>query len=266
MSTVARLRELFEYRELLVNLTIRDLKLKYKGSAIGVAWSILNPLIMMAIYTAVFGVFLRAVVLPHYWALVLVGLLAWTFFSNSLTSATLAFVRNGSLITKVYFPIEALPISMVLAHLLNFLIMLGVLLIVLMLGGIHLGWSLILLPILVLALLALALGLGLFVASITVYFRDIEHLIVLGLTALFYLTPVLYPLDPRALPAGAARFIPYAKLNPMAWYLDNFHSVLYYGRWPEPLLFGLMLVSAVASLSAGYLIFNRMRPYVPEEV
>jgi ABC-type polysaccharide/polyol phosphate export permease len=264
MSVGERLHELVRYRELLYNLTLRDLKLKYKGSVFGVAWSLLNPLLMMAIYTVVFSLFLRAVTVPHYWALVLGGLLAWTFFSSSLSSATAAFVRNPNLITKVYFPIEALPISQVLAHGVNFVIMLAILLALLLVAGIHLGASLVLLPVLLLALLALSLGLALVVASVTVHLRDVEHFTTLGLTALFYLTPVLYPLDPRALPKAAAPYIGYLKLNPLAWYLDSFHRVLFYGTWPDPLLFGLMLGSAVVALAGGYALFAHLRPRIPE--
>ena len=114
-----RIRELWAYRELVSNLTIRDLRLKYKRSSLGVAWSLLNPLIMMAIYTAVFSVFLRVVNSPHYWALVLGGLLSWLFFANALGSATVAFAQSANLISKVYFPIEALPVASVLANFVN---------------------------------------------------------------------------------------------------------------------------------------------------
>lgn len=261
-----RLGELRAYRELVWNLTLRDLRLKYKGSSLGVAWSLLNPLLTMAIYTAVFSLFLRAVKLPHYWALVLGGILAWTFLANSLTQATVSFVRNPSLISKVYFPIESLPISMVLANLVNFLIPLFLLVIVLFVAGIHLGASLVLLPVIVLAQLCLTMGLAMALASLTVYFRDVEHFLTLGLQLAFYLTPVLYPLDPRAIGAGAAKFIPYAELNPLAWYFQSYHAVLYYGTWPDIRFFGPMLASSVIALVGGYAIFLRLRDRLPEEV
>jgi lipopolysaccharide transport system permease protein len=265
-TPVELLADLGAYRQLVVNLTVRDLRLKYKGSALGVLWSLLNPLIMMAIYTAVFSVFLRVFTLPNYWALVLGGLLAWVFFSSALSSATVAFVRNGNLITKVAFPIEALPISNVLAHFVNLLIMLVILVAVVLLRGIHLGPSLVLLPVIVAALLAFTIGLGIFLASLTVYFRDFEHLVTLALTAWFYVTPVLYPLDPAALPHGARQYLWLLKLNPLAWYLEPLHSVLFYGRWPEPSLLAAMLVSAIVVPVAGYLFFAWLRPRIPEEV
>lgn len=261
-----RLRELYAYRELVLNLTLRDLKLKYKGSVLGVGWSLLNPLLMMAIYTAVFSLFLRAVHLHNYWALVLGGVLAWIFFANALSAATSSFVRNPSLISKVYFPIEVLPLSIVIANFINLLIPLAVLLVVLVVAGVPLGASLVLLPVILAAHLALTLGLALLVATLTVFFRDVEHFLGLGLQGLFYLTPVLYPLDPRALPAGAAKYIPLAKLNPLSWYLEAYHSVLFYGTWPDPLTFTGMLLSAALALVGGYLAFAALRSRVPEAV
>jgi lipopolysaccharide transport system permease protein len=261
-----RLRELLAYRELIVNLTLRDLRLKYKRSTLGVAWSLLNPLFMMAIYTAIFSVFLRVVNVANYWALVLGGLLAWLFFANAIGSATTAFAHSANLISKVYFPIEALPLASVLSNFINFLISLVVLLVILVVAGIHLGPSLVLLPVILAAQLALTLGLALFIATITVYFRDLEHLVTLGLTALFYLTPVLYPLDAAALPHGAQRYIPILLANPLAWLLESYHAVLFYGRWPQPGQFSLMLLSAVIALVGGYTVFLKLRARLPEEV
>lgn len=260
------LRELIRYRELVVNLTVRDIKLKYKRSALGIAWSLLNPLFMMAIYTLVFSLFLHVVRLPNYWAVVLGGILVWTFLSSAITSATSSFVAGSGLITKVYFPVESLSIANVLAHFVNFILSLVVLLVALALAHIPLGPSLVLLPVLVVSTLALALGLGLLLASITVYFRDLEHLVGLALTALFYLTPIIYVLDPRALPHAAARFIWLLKLNPLTWFLESYHSVLYYGTWPDPALFTLALAASLLALIVGYLTFARVRPRLAEEL
>ena len=263
-----RLGELYTYRELLWNLTLRDLRLKYKGSALGIVWSLLNPLLMMAIYTVVFGFFLRvgrSTPGHPYWALIIGGVLAWTFFANSLSQAVVAYVRNPSLISKVYFPIETLPISMVLANLVNFVIPLAILIVALLVAHVPLGPSLILLPVLVLAQVALTVGLALAVSALTVFFRDVEHLLGLGLQLGFYLTPVLYPLDPKVL-GGAGRFIVLLKLNPLSWYLESYHSILYYGTWPDPLFFALVLISAAIALVGGYAVFLRLRNRLPEEV
>lgn len=263
-SARGRLQELYSYRELLYNLVVRDLKLKYKSSVLGIAWSFINPLLMMAIYTAVFSLFLRAVRLPHYWAYVLVGVLIWTFVSGSLSQAAVTFVRNANLVTKVYFPIEALPLSGGLANFVNFAIMLTVLLVILAVAGLPLGAPLVLLPVFIAALLAMVIGLSLLLASVTVHFRDIEHLLQIGLAAWFYVTPILYPLDAAALPKGAGRFIPFVQANPLSWYLQSAESILYYGRWPDARIFGATLLSAAAVLALGYWTFLKLRPQLPE--
>ncbi|HEV2952958.1 MAG TPA: ABC transporter permease [Candidatus Dormibacteraeota bacterium] len=258
-----RLRELVAYRELVGNLTVRDLKLKYKRSVLGAAWSLLNPLIMMAIYTEVFTKFFgnRA---PDYWAYVLGGLLVWFFIANALGSATTSLVFNSTLITKVYFPIEALTLSTVLSNFVNFLISLAALLVALLVVGGHLGGSVLLLPIVILALFMFTLGLGLLVGTLTVYFRDIEHLITLGLTALFYLSPVLYLLGPT--PGIGAHYTHILRFNPMTWYLECFHAILYQGAWPDPAMLELTLISAPLTLVVGYAVFLRLRSRLPEEV
>jgi len=260
------LGELVAYRELVTNLALRDLKLKYKRSSLGVAWSLLNPVFMMIVYTLVFSTFLKVVKVPNYWALVLVGLLAWVFFANSIGSATTAFTSSANLITKVRFPIEALPIASVLAQFVNFAISLAILLAVLFVARIPLGLSLALLPVILAAQLAFTIGLAMMIATINVYFRDLEHLVVLALTALFYVTPILYPLQSSALPPGTGRFVSILRLNPLSWYLESYHSVLFYGTWPDPFRFGLMLVSAALAVVAGYLVFTRLRARLPEEV
>jgi ABC-2 type transport system permease protein len=261
-----RLGELYAYRQLVANLTIRDLKLKYKGSVLGVAWSLVNPLLQMAIYTIVFSLFLRIVTVPNYWAFVISGTLVWTFFSSCITGASVAFVRNPGLISKVYFPIESLPISMVLANFINLLIPMALLVVVLLVAGIHLGISLMLLPMILVCQLVMCIGLSLVVASATVFLRDIEHFLVLGVQVLFYLTPILYPLQVGALPQGAAKYVSILHLNPLAWYLDCYHAVLYFGVWPTSSDFLLMVGFSALCLLAGFFVFVRIRARLPEAV
>ncbi len=260
MTAAARLRELVAYRELIANLTARELRLKYRRSALGAAWSLLNPLIYMAIYFAVFGVFTHFVSLPDYWAFILSGLVPWLFFANAVGSSATAFTHNANLVTKVHFPIESLAISTVLANFVNFLVSLTVLVVVLLAAGRPLGPSLALLPIVVVAELALCIGLSLLVASLTVYLRDVEHLLGLGLQAIFYLTPILYPLS------MVGKYATYLKVNPLTWYLEAYHSVLYFGGQPDAKMFTAMLALSLVALAGGYAVFARMRDRLPEEV
>lgn len=261
-----RISDLVDYRELIVNLTQRDLILKYKGSFLGVAWSLLNPLLQMVIYTAIFSIFLRVFTLPHYWAFVIGGILFWTFFSSSLMGTASSFVRNPGLITRVYFPIEVLPISGILANFINFLIPLALLLIVLPIAGIPVGASLVCLPVIVIAILATSIGLGLLAASVTVFLRDIEHFLQLGIQVFFYATPILYPLREGSLPHAASRYIAILRLNPLAWYLDSFHAVMFFGDWPNWPEFAAMLAFSLICLVVGYTTFLKLRPRLPENL
>jgi ABC-type polysaccharide/polyol phosphate export permease len=260
MTVAERLVELAAYRGLVRSLTIRDLKLKYRRSVLGAAWSVLNPLLMMAIYYAIFSVFLRVFTLPNYWAYVLGGLVAWLFFANALGSAVTSLVSNPNLITKVYFPIESLPIATVLSACVNFLVSLLVLVVVVAVARLPVGPSLMVLPVVVAAQLAFTVGLAVFVAALTVYLRDLEHLVGLFLTALFYVTPVLYPLE------MAGSYAVWLELNPMTWFLECYHAILYRGAWPDPGFLALSIAAALVSLAGGYLLFLRMRPRLPEEL
>jgi ABC-2 type transport system permease protein len=260
------LAELLAYRELVTNLALREFRIKHKRSMLGALWSFLNPLFMMLIYTTVFNVILRVVSVPQYWALILSGLLPWIFLSSALTAATTSFAYNSNLITKVYFPIESLSIASVLSNFINFLISLAVLLPILFVAGRPLGASLLALPIIVIAQLGLCVGMGLLLAALNVYFRDLEYLLGLGLTALFYVSPVLYPLSKQALPHTAEKYLSLLKLNPISWYLESYHYVLYWGTWPSLTLMALMLTFSAASLLVGYGAFLVLRNRIPEEV
>jgi lipopolysaccharide transport system permease protein len=148
----------------------------------------------------------------------------------------------------------------------NFLISMTILLVIVVIVRIPLSMSLGLLPVIVIAQLGFTIGIVMLLATLTVYFRDLEHLVGIGLTALFYLSPVLYPLDPHSLPRGAAEFIPFLRFNPLAWYFDTYHAVMFYGTWPSLIEFGLMLTSSAVSIAAGYLVLHRLRARLPEEV
>jgi len=255
-----RLLELVAYRGLIQSLTARELRLKYRRSALGAVWSLLNPLLMMAVYVLIFGVFLKIFTLPEYWAYLLTGLIAWLFFANALGTSVTTLVQNPNLVTKIYFPLEALPIAGALANFVNFCISMALLALAVIVAGRPVGPSLVLLPIVMVAQLGFSVGLAVLLSALTVYLRDIEHLVGIFLTGLFYVTPVLYPLS------RAGRYARYLRLNPMTWIIECYHSILYFGTWPDPRLFALTLLAAAVSLVGGYLVFLRLRPRLPEEL
>lgn len=274
-------RELVESRELLVNLTLREVRGKYKRTALGQGWSLLNPLATLAIYSLVFGVLLQTRVAPgdpsglDVFALFLAcGLLPWTFFSGALSAGMATLVQNAGLVKKVYFPREVLVASTVLAFLVTFVTELSVLTVLLLVFG---GRPLLYLPLVVVAVVLLtgfALGLALVLAIGNVYFRDTSYLVALGLQFWFYLTPVVYPTslvdaavarhDGLSVLGVSARTL--YGLNPMERFVALFRTLLYDGRLPGWQDWTGALVSTVLALMLGVLVFRRFGPRLVEEL
>ena len=197
----------------------RDLKARYRGSALGVGWSLLNPLIYMVVYTVVFSKFMRfRIPDPHhpgqafpYAVYLLSGLLAWNFFGNSVAGSVNSVLGNAALVKKVAFPWVLLTLSSVIAAFVNYLISLALLVPLLLYFKIVIGPSLVLVPLVAAITFTLALGLSLFIAAGNVYFRDIEYLVGIGLTVWFFLTPVIYPYTA----IGDSRLHRLLAINPM---------------------------------------------------
>jgi ABC-2 type transport system permease protein len=193
LQVVPRLRELWAARQILANLVRKEVKVKYKSSVLGVAWSMLNPVLYLAVFTLVFSVVLRNG-LPHFPVYLLSGLLAWNLFSTSLSMAARSVVDNANLVTKVYFPREILPLASVGAAGVDFLTQAIVLVgfMIVFRYGVF-GWNLLLLPLALLALVLFISAIAMFVASLNVRYRDTQHLLTLALLTWFWLTPVVYP-------------------------------------------------------------------------
>lgn len=271
MAILKHLRELWQYRELVRNLVVRDLKVRYKNSLLGVAWSWLNPLLMMVVYTIFFTVLLRHTNLPHYPVFLLSGLLPWNFFSESLTSATGSIVNNAHLIKKVYFPREILPVAIVLASLVNFIIALPILFALTLIFGAPLTPWVLLLPATILIQVLFTIGLTLILSTLNVFYRDTQFILSVLMLAWFFLTPVFYPIE--TVPQSAtllgvtfnARLWLY-RLNPMASIIASYHDLLYTGA-PTGLDFLLRTaVTSLVVLAVGYLVFLRYSPRFGEEV
>lgn len=262
-----KLDELWQYRYLLRNLVIRDLKARYKNSFFGVLWSLLNPLAMMLVFTLLFTVMwsndIRA-----YPVFVLVGLIPWNFFSGSLLSGTTSVTGNSSLVKKVYFPRELLPLSSLLSNLVNFAIAFLVLIFFLYIFGIGLTIHALWVPAILVTQLIFTLGLCLLLGSLTVFYRDVLMILEVVMLAWFFLTPVFYSLEmfgPTATvfgitfdPAQVMRWI-----NPMASIIDGYRTVLwgtYESAGPvsmNPAYLLRTFVTSVVVLIFGYIVFNR---------
>ncbi len=257
------LRELYRYGELLKNMTVKELRVRYKESALGFFWSLFTPILNMAVYTLVFSLVLK-IGLPHYPVFLLAGIFPWQFFQTSIATGCVSIVHNGNLVKKVYFPLEILPLSIVLANFVNFLLSLLVYFGLVLVSGVGIHLSILALPLILLVQMALTTGLTLLVAVYTVYFRDIEHFLGVLLFALFYGTPIIFTLSQIGQYARQYAFL--FELNPLTPIITAYQDVLYFGRFPDWGAFGLTALVAIAVLVLGYHVFNKHKGFLPEEV
>lgn len=225
-------RDVWAFRELLVNLVRKELKVKYKESVLGFVWSLVRPLLLLMVYWLVFGKFLKAGI-PNFAFYLFSGLVAWDLFGTTLGAATGSIVGNAGLVKKIYFPREILPLAAIGAGLFHFVLQLGVLFAVLTAFRYDfLGPNLLLLPLAVVALVLFMTAMSLFLAAANVYLRDVQHLLEVVLLFWFWLTPIVYPIR-FALDSMSKRALLGVKLssiymlNPMTNVIINFQRAIY---------------------------------------
>ncbi len=265
---IGRLRELYEYRDLLFTLTVKELKVQYRSSILGFLWSLLNPLLMMLIFSFVFAYVFKFGI-KDFPIFFLCGLLPWNFFNVALTVSTGAIVSNGNLIKKVYFPREILPLSIVGANLINFLLSLIVLFAFLIIYGYNFyAW----LPLLLVAIVIetiLTIGAALFLAGVNVYFRDIQYIITVVLMALFYATPIIYNLELVQQSYWMTKYpwlLKLYMLNPLVPVISMYRDALYLQQMPSATVFLYAIGSTLTLLVIGFYTFHRLEPAFAEEV
>ncbi len=249
---LANLSELISYRELLVKWTIRDLKIRYKQSLLGMAWAILQPLALTLIFSMIFSRIVRVPTdgIPYplfYFA----AIMPWVFFSSSLSFAAPCLVNNLNLVTKVYFPREILPLASVLASFVDFCFA-GIVFVGMMLFyQAPINASLFILPVLIVLQIILALGIGLILAALNVSYRDVRFVVPVALQLWLYLTPVIYPVS-----MVPERFLKLYMLNPMAGIIDAYRQILLWNRVPELTSLLPAVILSAALLVGAYVYFK----------
>jgi len=224
-SALGRIREIISYRELLVNLVRKELKVKYKDSTLGFLWSLLNPALYLVVFYVVFDLILQSGI-PNFAFFLLSGLLVWNLFSLSLGGATASIVSNGVLIKKVWFPREVLPLASIGANLVHFFLQSIVLVLALAIFRYPVGFRYLpLIPLALATLLLLLAGVTLVLAAANVYLRDTQHLLELLLLAWFWLTPIVYPYRLVADKLGNRGSL--VLLNPMVPIVSTFQRAIY---------------------------------------
>ncbi len=271
----SRWGDLYRYRYLLYNLIVRDLKVRYKNSVLGILWSLLNPILMMAVFWVVFTILIPQQ-LRHYAVFILVGILPWNFFSHSLLGGTVSITVNSVLIKKVYFPRELLPVATIAGNLVNFLLAFIVLVALLYITGIGLTRHALWVPVILLTQVLFVLGLSLFLSALHVHYRDVMMILDVGVLAWFFLTPVFYPFEwlvnSSVLVLGQSPATIMRWLNPMASIIDGYRTVLWGtldSAGPaamDPRFLLRTLVTAALIFVGGYLFFRRLQPTFGERL
>ncbi len=269
------LAEVYRYRELLMNLLLRDLRVRYKNSVLGFFWSLMNPLVQVATITIVFKLILKIGV-QNYSAYLLCAFLPWTFFQMSVMDSAMSILFHGNLVKKTYFPREILPVSIVLSNLVHFVLALGVFFVYLLVIGTPIQVTWLLLPVVVLIQLLLNMGVAFFVSCLNVFYDDVKYMATVILNLLYFALPIMYFAEQvfgsDRIPHWVAVAVCY--WNPLALLLTAYRKILLPPfNTPNihdmPFNYWYLALAGVLSLVifiSGYAFFNSRKWYFAERV
>jgi ABC-2 type transport system permease protein len=250
-SALEEMRGILQYRDLIYQLVRRDIVTRYKRSALGIAWTMLQPLGMMIIMTVVFSNLFQSV--KGYPSYILSGLVAWTFFSQTTTAAINQIVWGGTLLHRIYLPRTSFAVSAIGTGVINLMFSLVPLIAIMLITGRPIRWSILFVPIAMILLAAFALGIGLILSTLAIYFPDVSEMYQIILVAWMYLTPIIYPEE--ILPEAYRFWI--TNLNPMYHLIQVFRLPLYEGvfpGWVEIIIAGGI---SLITLTIGWLFFSK---------
>ncbi len=255
------IKEIYEYREMIFSLIKRDLRGRYKGSALGFLWTFLNPLFQMLVYTLVFSVIMKA---PYekYYLYLFVGLIPWLFFSGSVVAGAGCIWAQKDMVNKIYFPREVLPIAHVTCQLVNMLLSFVVVFAVIIVTGHGINpIALLYLPIIVLVEYLFALGITMLVSAVTVFLRDVEYVLGILMMAWQFLSPVMYGVD-----MVPEEVMPVFRMNPMTPIMIAYKDIFYYKQAPQVSTLLQAVGLGVVLLIVGVLVFEKLKKHFSEEM
>ena len=253
-------KDLYNYRELLKTSVKKEIRGKYKNSFLGVLWSFLNPLLQILVYAIVFPLILKNNE-KNYVIFVCCGLIPWTFFATAVNRAAFTMIENGNIIKKVYFPREILPISVVTSEAINFLISTIIIIAFVFIYGLGVTKYVIFYPLIYIIQYILVLGLSFIVSSITVYIRDLQHLISVAMQLLFYATPIVYASN--TIPDNFKWIL---NLNPMTYIINGYRDIFYNQTMPDVNALLILGAIMIAVCVIGYAIFSKLQKGFAEEL
>ena len=260
------LATLYRHRQLIAALTARDLKARYRGSLLGYFWSLANPLLLLGVYTLVFTKFFPQQVVQPYPLFLFSGILPWTFFAAAILESTSSISANAGLIKKVMFPAEALPLVVVLSHLVHFALAIPILLAAIgvyaLMGQFEFNVTILLVPVLMLLQTMFVAGIAMTVSSASVLFRDLRDIVANLMQLGFFVTPIIYLID--NIQSRALRAI--LRVNPMTPFVVAYQDIFFFGRMPNLSDSILILTYAFGSLALGFFVFDRLRDTLAEAI
>ena len=258
MNTI---KELYAYREMIFSLVRRDIKGRYKGSALGFLWTFINPLLQLGVYTMVFSVIMRNGI-EDYYLFLFVALIPWIFFSTSLSGGANCIWTQQNMVKKIYFPREVLPIAYVTSQFVNMLLSFLVVFVVLIVSGKGINpIALLCLPLIMVIEYLLALSMAMLSSAITVYLRDVEYILGIVTMAWQFLTPVMYSVD-----QVPEELLWVFNLNPMTPVIIAYRDILYYGKIPELNTLVHATVFGIIVLIIGVIVFGKLKRRFAEEL
>jgi lipopolysaccharide transport system permease protein len=248
------INELYRYRELVLVWGLREIRIRYKQAFLGTAWAVLQPLVMMIVFTLVFSRFAKVPTdgIP-YPIFSYTALLPWTMLSTAITFGVPSLVNNLNLVTKTYFPREILPIGAVGASFFEFLVASSIFVVMLIYYRIEPSWAMLWLPLVLILQLVLILGVTFTGSALLVLYRDVRFMVPLGLQIWLYLTPIIYPIT-----VVPQKYLLLYMLNPMAGIITAYRQIILYGQSPDWIYLAISAVEAALIFFGGYLIFKKL--------
>lgn len=254
-------REIYDYRQMIYSLVRKELRGRYKGSALGFLWTFINPLLQLLVYTFVFSI-----VMPNnidkFYLYLFVGLIPWLFFSGSLTGGAACIINQKDMVKKIYFPREVMPIAYVTSNFVNMLLCFVVIFGVVIVSGVGIRpITLLYLPVIFVVEYIMCLGGAMLTSALTVYFRDLEYILGIVTMAWMYMTPVVYSID-----MVPERLRPFMNLNPMTPVIVAYRDILYSKQIPEIGTLANGFILGIIVLVVGYVIFQKLQRGFAEEL
>ena len=260
MGFISKIKEIYTYRHMLFTLVKQDINGRYKGSIFGFLWTLLNPLFMLLVYSIVFQFVFRSDI-ENYPIYLFICLMPWNAFNNMIGAGTTCVSNNASILKKVYFPREVLPLSVVISNTIQYFFSVVIIFIALLVSGVGISWYALLLPLVVLVQITFAFGLILMLSAANVYVRDVQYMMNPIMMIWMYASPILYSIS-----MVPEKWLWLYKLNPMVSILQGYQNILYDQTLPDFKSLGIVFLVSIVICIIGYLIFNKLQRRFAEEV